>query len=99
MLQEIGAVPDAVTCQKFCKELYAGTCEIFMYDKTTQDCRLFSGSLEDLQKDCREIGYAVEPAFTECNKVFPVQGDTGCYVSHCTYNSLYIEFIIPRRGK
>ena len=50
-----------------------------MYDRTTKDCKLFSGSLDDLRADCNEIGYPREPSYDSCDVVF--SGDDGCYVS------------------
>merc|ERR1712064_215248 len=60
LLEEIGQIADAQTCQSFCKDLYPGACTWFMFDRTTNDCKLFSGSLDDLRADCKEVGYAKE---------------------------------------
>ena len=89
--QEIGAIEDAKTCQKFCKELYPGTCVWFMYDRTTHDCKLFSGSLDDLQNDCQEIGYSVQPIFTECNTTFAVESEHACFVSR-NQNTIRLKY-------
>ena len=77
----MGQIPNAETCQKFCKDLYNTTCRWFMFDKTTNDCKLFSGSLNDLVDDCKEIGYAREPSHTLCDVVFESNSSSGCYVS------------------
>ena len=79
--KEIGQVSDVEKCQILCKNLYHATCEWFMYDRTTNDCLLFSGSLNDLKDDCREVGYAKEPNHASCNKLFPPIYPDGCYVS------------------
>ena len=79
--QEIGHISGAQTCQRFCNELYNGTCQWFMYDKTTEDCKLFSSSLNDLWNDCREVGYAREPNHELCDEMFPSDSSNGCYVS------------------
>jgi hypothetical protein len=79
LIQEIGAVEDAQICQRFCKELYPGKCTWFIFDRTTSDCKLFHGSVADLRNDCREIGYAVQPSYTECNAVFANTSDNKCY--------------------
>ena len=79
--QEIGAVEDAQTCQKFCNELYPTTCTWFMLDRTTSDCKLFKGALTDLNDDCRERGYSVTPDHTECDVVFEAESDDACSVS------------------
>ena len=71
---------DAETCQMFCKDLYPGSCNWFIFDKTSNDCKLFRGSLADFQNDCREIGYAVHPMYTECNTVFDEASDHACLV-------------------
>ena len=60
-----------------------------MFDRTTNDCMLFSGSLNDLQDDCREVGYAREPNHASCDTVFPSNSSNGCYVSISTINSIF----------
>ena len=80
LFQEIGAVSNATTCQQFCKDLYPTTCGWFMYDRTTNDCKLFKGALSELEKDCTESGYAIRPSYDEC-KVANIETRDGCYVS------------------
>jgi len=77
LVEEIGQVDGPQKCQAFCKDLYSNTCTWFMYDRTTKDCMLFSGSLNDLRADCNEIGYPREPSYDACDVVF--SGDDGCY--------------------
>jgi len=77
LVEEIGQVDGPQKCQAFCKDLYSSTCTWFMYDRTTNDCKLFSGSLDDLRADCNEIGYPREPSYDSCDVVF--SGDDGCY--------------------
>lgn len=79
LIEEIGQVSDEATCQIFCKTLYHGICNWFMFDRTTNDCMLFSGSLNDLLDDCREVGYAREPNHELCDVVFPSNSSNGCY--------------------
>jgi len=79
LIEEIGAVDDAQTCQHFCNDLYPESCEWFMYDRTTNDCKLFKGSVSDLQDDCREYGYAVTPSTDQCIAAFDVGSDDECY--------------------
>jgi len=79
LLEEIGQIADAQTCQSFCKDLYPGACTWFMFDRTTNDCKLFSGSLDDLRADCKEVGYAKEPAHASCDVVFDSGSENGCY--------------------
>ena len=66
-----------------------------MFDRTTNDCKLFSGSVEDLQNDCREVGYASQPAFDECNAIFDDMSENGCYVSKgiCKLNVCLVDII------
>ena len=52
-----------------------------MFDRTTNDCRLFSGSLSDLYSDCKEVGYAKQPEHSLCDVVFESNSVNGCYVS------------------
>merc|ERR1711996_108958 len=78
LIEEIGAVSNATTCQQFCKDLYPTTCGWFMYDRTTNDCKLFKGALSELEKDCTESGYAIRPSYDEC-KVANVETQDGCY--------------------
>ena len=52
-----------------------------MFDKTTEDCKLFSSSLNDLWNDCREVGYAREPDHELCDEMFPSESSNGCFVS------------------
>jgi len=79
LIEEIGHISDAQTCQRFCNDLYNGTCQWFMYDKTTKDCKLFSSSLNNLWNDCREVGYASEPDHELCDEMFPYDSSNGCY--------------------
>jgi len=79
LLEEIGQVSDAQTCQSFCKDLYRGSCAWFIFDRTTNDCKLFSGSLDDLRADCKEVGYAKEPNHSSCDTVFASNSSNGCY--------------------
>ena len=79
--QEIGQIADAQTCQSFCNELYNGVCTWFIFDRTTNDCKLFSGSLNDLRADCKEVGYAKEPDHNLCDDVFASDSENACYVS------------------
>jgi len=94
LIEEIGQVSDAKKCQIFCKDLYHGTCNWFMFDRTTNDCMLFSGSLEDLQGDCREVGYAKEPNHASCDTVFPSNSSDGCYnfrEDYCRFDFSLLE--------
>ena len=52
-----------------------------MYDRTTNDCKLFKGSVSDLQDDCREYGYAVTPSTDQCVAAFDAGSEDECYVS------------------
>merc|ERR1712038_102982 len=79
LLEEIGQVSDAQTCQSFCKDLYRGSRAWFIFDRTTNDCKLFSGSLDDLRADCKEVGYAKEPNHSSCDTVFASNSSNGCY--------------------
>jgi len=79
LLEEIGQIADAQTCQSFCNELYNGVCTWFIFDRTTNDCKLFSGSLNDLRADCKEVGYAKEPDHNLCDDVFASDSENACY--------------------
>ena len=63
-----------------------------MFDKTTEDCKLFSSPLNDLWNDCREVGYAREPDHELCDEMFPSDSSNGCYVSICKVNYMSIHF-------
>ena len=52
-----------------------------MFDRTTDECKLFSGSLENLHADCKEVGYAKDPDHSSCDVVFESNSANGCYVS------------------
>ena len=52
-----------------------------MFDKTTEDCKLFLSPLNDLWNDCREVGYAREPDHELCDEMFPSDSSNGCFVS------------------
>ena len=72
-----------------------------MFDKTTSDCKLFTGSLNDLYADCKGVGYAREPATNKCNVLFAPDSANACYVSVKTLiiqriyrKSGYLEYII-----
>ena len=72
---------DVQVCQSFCKELYLDTCNWFMFDRTTNDCKLFKGSVSDFEEDCREEGYMKEPSLDMCESEFDPSGENGCFVS------------------
>ena len=80
-LKEIGHVDDVQTCQEFCKDLYSGTCDWFIFDRTTNDCKIFNGTVSDFKDDCREIGYSRDPPIAACDVVFDEMSENGCYVS------------------
>ena len=52
-----------------------------MFDSTTNECKLFAGSLNDLKSVCREFGYQREPNYETCDAVFESESANGCYVS------------------
>ena len=52
-----------------------------MFDRTTSDCKLFSGSLDDLYADCKGVGYSREPDYDKCNVIFTPDSANRCYVS------------------
>ena len=60
--------------------MYANSCDWFMYDRATMDCKLFKGSLSDLVDDCTEFGYAVSPSYANCNYANVADPKYGCYV-------------------
>jgi len=94
LIEEIGQVSDAQKCQVLCKSLYHGTCNWFMFDRTTNDFMLFSGSLKDLQDDCREVGYAREPNHASCDTVFSSNSSDGCYnfrEDYCRFDFSLLE--------
>ena len=74
----------------FCKNLYNGTCEWFMFDRTTNECMLFAGSLGALKSDCKEFVYTREPDYSECDVVLDTNTSNGCYVSEV----VYIEMVL-----
>ena len=61
--------------------MYNEVCNWFIFDRTTNDYKLFSGSLNDLHDDCNEVGYKKEPNHESCDAVFPPDSENGCYVS------------------
>ena len=80
--------------------MYAGTCQWFMFDGTTSDCKLFSSPLNDLWNDCREVGYAREPQYDLCDQVFSANSTNGCYVSMNEINTssyLCLDFITMKQ--
>ena len=93
-LQDIGQIDGVQTCQAFCKDLYQGTCTWFMYDRTTHDCKLFNGSLNDLQTDCREVGYARDPGHGSCDTEFDSSSADGCYVSTTLHTHNQIDHVL-----
>ena len=52
-----------------------------MFDGTTNECKLFSGSLNDLKSVCSEFGYQREPNYETCDAVFNPDFVNGCYVN------------------
>ena len=79
-LQIIGGVENIKVCQMMCKNIYRKSCYWFMFDSTTNECKLFSGSINDLKSVCKEFGYEREPNFEDCNVVFDPNSENGCYV-------------------
>lgn len=79
LVEEIGEIQSIQICQWFCKEIYTANCTWFLYDRTTMDCKLFEGSLDDFQNDCSEIGYARDPSISDCPSAFDATSDNACY--------------------
>merc|ERR1719270_1425838 len=50
-----------------------------MFDSTTNECKLFAGSLNDLKSVCRAFGYQREPNYETCDAVFEPESAKGCY--------------------
>ena len=64
-----------------CRNIYRKSCNWFMFDSTTNECKLFAGSLNDLKTVCREFGYQREPNYETCDAVFEPESAKGCYVN------------------
>lgn len=64
-----------------CRNIYRKSCNWFMFDSTTNECKLFAGSLNDLKSVCREFGYQREPNYETCDAVFESESANGCYVN------------------
>ena len=78
-------------CQDLCSELYNGICNWFIYDQTTNDCKLFNGSVNALKEDCREMGYMKEPSIDLCAAEFEADSDNGCFVSMILVQTILIS--------
>merc|ERR1712018_757738 len=57
LIEEVGHIESVQVCQHICKELYPDWCTWFIYDRTTNDCKVFSGSIDSFREDCQELGY------------------------------------------
>lgn len=79
LIEKIGEVQNVEECQWFCKEIYTANCTYFLYDRTTDECKLFDGLLEEFKDDCNEVGYANEPSHEDCDTTFDYAGENGCY--------------------
>ena len=69
-----------------------------MFDRTTSDCKLFKGSLTDLQDDCREKGYPVNPPYGQCDVVFDESSEDGCRVRKMIFNFLFCFLHYFKKG-
>lgn len=78
LIEEIGQIQNTPECQWFCKVIYESNCTWFLYDRTTKDCKLFEGSVDDFQNDCNERGYARNPPISECLASFDSGSDHAC---------------------
>ena len=61
-----------------------------MFDRTTQDCKLFKGTGEDFEEDCQESGYLKEPSVDLCESTFDPDSDNGCFVSFIVLTLIYM---------
>ena len=77
----MGNIKSVQICQNICKELYSDACTWFKYDRTTNDCKIFSGSINSFKEDCQEIGYLKEPSVELCDVIFEPESRNGCYVN------------------
>ena len=91
--QQISRLETIQDCQWFCTDIYSTNCTWFLYDRTTKVCKLFKGSLDDFQNDCKEVGYAKNPSHSECLPAFTAMSDNGCYVSVKIFMILYLECV------
>ena len=78
LIEEVGHVNDIQTCQKFCLDMYGDICDWFVYNRTTKDCRVFRGALNDSLSSCNEVGYSIETDHSRCDVAFDSRFGSGC---------------------
>jgi len=81
-------------CQRVCKEIYHERCTWFMFDRTSNDCKIFSGPINRLKEHCDEMGYLNGPSFEICDEVFEPESQNGCYnfrEDYCRYDNSLIQ--------
>jgi len=62
-LKDLG---DEGTCQLFCREIFAGVCTFFLYDREEDLCQLYDYDPGDYAAACSIIGATPTPKLSEC---------------------------------
>ena len=60
--------------------IYDNKCTWFLFDKKSNECKLFQGNPTDFQDDCSEFGYSVEPDYDQCSGVAMAGSENECDV-------------------
>ena len=84
-LQKIGDIGTIQDCQWFCNYIYGGSCNWFLHDNRTGECKIFGGQLDDLFNDCKESSFSASPSFDKCTSAFTPSSENGCYVNIISY--------------
>jgi len=69
--------------------IYDNKCTWFLYDKKSNECKLFQGNPTDFQDDCSEFGYSVEPDYDQCSGVAMSGSENECdnfREAYCRYD-------------
>jgi len=94
LIEEVGHIESVQVCQHICKELYPDWCTWFIYDRTTNDCKVFSGSIDSFREDCQELGYQKEPSMEHCDVVYEPEEKNACYnfrEDYCRYDGSLLD--------
>ena len=62
-LKDLGG---AETCQLFCREIFAGVCTFFLYDREEDLCSLYNYEPGDYAAACSILGGTPTPKLDEC---------------------------------
>merc|ERR1719210_2554486 len=80
-------------CEKFCNQIYFGTCKSFTYNKKDSTCELYDVEPLEYADSCAVLGGSVDVDPQVCR----TQTDDNCALytdGYCTYEGEYLDEVL-----